>query len=127
MAKTRINSRTKGKAHERATVLWYRPFGFSVRRGLQTRTGDEACDVQGDSSFPWAVECKHYKSVGLVRRAWDQAVACAIAAGGKIPIVHLHWDRGDHLVVMSRVYWGRLIEMQQELDRLKAGKDGDNA
>ncbi len=122
MAKTRINSRRKGHQYERDTAAWYRDLGYTVKRGLQSRHGDEASDVEGDREFPFSVECKHYASLGLTGRAWKQATDCAVAASigsaVKTPVLHLHETNGPHLVVINRLHWKRILE------RLKAGKDG---
>ena len=98
------HSRSKGHRYERHIARKYRNAGWpDIRRGLQSRGGHEAADVEG---LPFHVECKHYAKGGLAFRAWRQAKeGCA---PGKMPIVHIHEDNGLHLVVFDANDWIKL-------------------
>ena len=62
-------SRNKGKTFEREVAAALREvYGEGIRRGWQTRAGDDAADIEG---APWFVECKHHARVNI-RAAWMQ-------------------------------------------------------
>lgn len=92
-------SRTKGKVWERAVALMLRPlFGDAVKRGFQSRSGRDGCDVEGT---PYWVECKHGILVNL-RAALRQAVA---DSDGRPPLIVAKDNRSEPLVVMRLADW----------------------
>lgn len=64
-------SRNKGKNFEREVAAALREiYGAGIRRGWQSRAGDDAADIEG---APWFVECKHHVRVNI-RAAWAQII-----------------------------------------------------
>lgn len=94
-------SRTKGHNYERFIARWYRSIGLKARRGLQTRDGSEAADVQVEG-LNVHIECKCHKTLGLAYRAYKQAEK---SCKGKHPIVHLKGDyQGDYVFMSLETY-----------------------
>jgi len=90
-------SRRKGAAWERELVLMFREAmpGCEVRRGLQSRSGEEVADV--DCPVFW-IEAKRGRQPN-VRNALRQAVAAA--PKGRIPVAVIRDDRADAFAVMQ--------------------------
>ena len=99
-------SRTKGRAYEQRIARAYRERGYEAKRGWQSREGDDDPDVV--LNIPLWIECKHHAKGGLTFRAYTQA--CEAAPLSHAPIVHIHEDRGAHLVVLSEHDWFRVLE-----------------
>ncbi|TPV96208.1 MAG: hypothetical protein B7733_05730 [Myxococcales bacterium FL481] len=98
------SSRRRGHDFEREIARKYRSAGFEARRGIQSRDGDEAADVEGT---PWWVETKyssvrHPNPVAAFRQATE-------ATDGRPPIVWTKLAGGDTLVTMSDEEFWRLI------------------
>lgn len=116
--------RRKGKTWERAVATMLRPlFGDSVKRGFQSRSGRDGCDVEGS---PFWVECKHGRLVNL-RAALAQAIR---DTDGRIPIVIAKDDRTDPVVLMRLADW--LAELERTLpkrvvDALTEAEEVDDA
>jgi hypothetical protein len=100
------HSRNKGKAYEQRIARLYRDKGYKAKRGWQCREGDDDPDVVVD--IPLWLECKHHAKGGLAFRAYAQAKEAARL--GRMPVVHIHEDRGEHLVVLSEDDWMRVLE-----------------
>lgn len=109
-------SRTKGKVWERAVAAMLRPiFGDDeVKRGWQSRAGNEQCDVEGT---PFWIECKCGTTVDM-RAAMRQAMRDADC---RPPVVIAKderkppgWRVGDPgapaLVVMRLEDWLSLVK-----------------
>jgi hypothetical protein len=94
---TGAGSRRKGHAFERALARRFREAleAPDVRRGLQTRDGAEAADVEGVPGF-W-IEAKAHRRVNL-RAALTQAIAAAPA--GRKPVVIAKDDRQQPVALM---------------------------
>lgn len=107
-------SRNKGKRWERAVASDFRAvLGDRVRRGWQSRLGDDEADNEGIPLL-W-VECKHGKGASGVRAALAQAEA---ATDGRRPIAFCKDDRQRHwrdarlVVAMATMYahhWEELL------------------
>lgn len=96
-------SRTKGKVWERAVAALLRPiFGDQAKRGFQSRSGRDGCDVEGT---PYWVECKHGQFVNL-RAALKQALE---ASDGRPVVVAAKDDRSAPLAVMRLSDWLELV------------------
>ncbi len=113
-------SRVKGKVFERAVAKLLRGvFGDGVKRGWQSRSGTEQCDVEGT---PFHVECKHGKQVNL-RAALRQAIA---DTDGRPPVVIARDDRQEPVVVMRLADWLDVMRERQlaveAVDRLNERK-----
>lgn len=92
-------SRMKGKRGERAIAELLRPvFGADVRRGWQSRSGKDACDVEGT---PYFIEVKVGKCPNP-RAALKQAVE---ATDGRMPVVIVKDDRCEPFVVLRLKDW----------------------
>jgi hypothetical protein len=76
-----------------------------IRRGWQSRTGDDEADITSLPYGLWA-ECKHHKQVGL-RAALRQAEAGCPA--GKLPVVFGKDDRKPAVVLMYMDDWELLV------------------
>lgn len=100
----------KGKRYERKIAKFYRKLGHDVKRGLQSRDGNEVPDVIVKGKA-WWIECKHYASGGLVHRAYEQA--SGDAGMGVLIIVHTHEDEGKHLVTVSLEDFEKLMLQAQ--------------
>jgi hypothetical protein len=90
-------SRRKGATFERAMVHRFREAmpGAEVRRGLQSRGGDEVPDVDCPVFWP---ELKRGRKP-VVRAALKQATEAA--PKGRVPIAVIRDDRSDPFVVLS--------------------------
>lgn len=115
--KKRINSKQKGKAVEREAVKFLTSMGFPCHRTAQNRgkTGDCADIEFEDEKFPFHVEVKGNKQIGLgtleLVKAWEQARDDAKAEGlGKMAVVlwkehkkgwRLSWDTGYLFVTVA--------------------------
>lgn len=106
-------SRDKGKAYEREIARQYRElFGNGVRRGWQSREGDDEADIVG--AGPFAPECKHRRKIN-VQDAMVQAIQNAKT--GQLPICHLKWHRGIEVVVLpADVWWDFVREWKERAD-----------
>lgn len=114
--------RVKGKVWERAVANLLKPlFGDSVKRGFQSRSGRDGCDVEGT---PYWIECKHGVLVNL-RAAMRQAVE---DSDGRIPVVVAKDNRSEPLVVMRLSDWVALETERlpkvvvAELEQLRIGE-----
>lgn len=97
-------SRTKGKVWERAVAALLRPiFGEQAKRGYQSRSGRDGCDVEGT---PFWVECKHGALVNL-RAALKQALT---DSDGRPAVVCAKDDRSAPLAVMRLSDWIELVQ-----------------
>lgn len=97
-------SRTKGKVWERAVAALLRPiFGDQAKRGFQSRSGRDGCDVEGT---PYWLECKHGTLVNL-RAALKQAIA---DTDGRVPVVVAKDDRSTPMAVMRLSDWLELVQ-----------------
>ena len=97
-------SRTKGKVWERAVAALLRPiFGEQAKRGFQSRSGRDGCDVEGT---PFWVECKHGQLVNL-RAALKQALE---DSDGRPVVVCAKDDRSAPLAVMRLSDWLELVQ-----------------
>jgi hypothetical protein len=107
MAKRGKSARSKGLTWERACVkLLKKVFpGHTVRRGFQTRGGDENPDVE--CPVFW-VECKVGKKVGL-RGALTQAFRDMSA--GRIPVV---FAKEDYSKPTAYLYLDDFLEIIEE-------------
>jgi len=90
------HARRKGRRWEQALAARLRAVFADpdIRRGLQSRGGAEAPDV--DVPGLW-IECKHHRRVNL-RAALAQAVTAAPV--GRIPVAICKDDRSTPLVVL---------------------------
>jgi len=101
--------RTKGHNWEREVAIRLRDLWPNAKRGIQTRDGGEALDVEGT---PFAVECK----VGA-RPNIQAAIDQAIATGDKRPpVVISKKDRHVPLVTMLLDDWLVLAKGAQNED-----------
>ncbi len=75
-----------------------RPVYPEAKRGFQSRSGRDGCDVEGT---PYWVECKHGKCVN-VRAALRQALA---TTDGRPVLVVAKDDRTEPIVVMRLCDW----------------------
>lgn len=92
-------SRMKGKRGERQIAELLRPvFGADVRRGWQSRSGKDACDIEGT---PYFIEVKVGKCPNP-RAALKQAIE---ATDGRTPLVIVKDDRCEPFVVMRLSDW----------------------
>ena len=103
------SQRNKGHNWEREVAARFRRiFGDRVKRGWQTRQGNDAPDVDGT---PFWVECK----VGAcpnIYAAMDQADAALSKAGDvRAPLAVIKRDRRFPLAVM---YLGDFLDLVQE-------------
>lgn len=112
-------SRTKGKVWERLVANMLKPiFGDSAKRGFQSRSGRDGCDVEGT---PYWLECKHGALVNL-RAALKQALE---ASDGRPVVVCAKDDRSAPLAVMRLSDWLDLVHaahaagVVQGLEQLK--------
>lgn len=92
------SQKDKGKRYERKIAKFYRSLGHDVKRGIQSRDGNEVPDVIVKGKA-WWIECKHYASGGLVHRAYEQAFFDS--GDDDLIIVHTHEDEGMHLVTVA--------------------------
>ena len=94
---TGARSRRKGADYERALVHRFRDAmpGAEVRRGLQSRSGDEVADVEVPVFW---VEAKRGKQPNI-RAALRQAQAAA--PKGRIPIAVVRDDRAEATVTLT--------------------------
>ena len=114
------HSRNKGKAYERKVANAYKAIGFDARRGYQARSGADAADVEVDQLSGYWIECKHYAGGGLAFRAFAQArKAIADAKSDQLPLVHIHEDNGEHLVVMSQGHWFAILRGMKAMQGAK--------
>lgn len=94
------NSNAKGKVGERELAKLLRsvlgPLS-KARRGQQYEGGSDSPDI-ADALPGVHIECKRYKAVGLVQRAYEQAVD---ECGDAVPVVMLRADRKDWLVAFK--------------------------
>ena len=90
-------SRRKGAAWERELVLMFREVmpGCEVRRGLQSRSGEEVADV--DCPVFW-IEAKRGRQPN-VRSALRQAIAAA--PPGRIPVAIIRDDRAEPFALLQ--------------------------
>lgn len=90
-------SRRKGASYERELVHRFREAmpGAEVRRGLQSRSGDEVADVEVPVFW---VEAKRGKQPNI-RAALRQAQAAA--PKGRIPIAVVRDDRAEATVTLT--------------------------
>ena len=106
------DSRQKGKRYERYIRRIYSKLYPDCRRGYQSRAGDDEADVTGTGEY-W-IECKHYHKGGLTFRAMRQAMdACDMET--QAPVVHVHEDNGEHLVVLRLEHWMDTLERLEDL------------
>jgi hypothetical protein len=105
-------SRAKGKTWERALVHLLRPVFPGVKRGFQSRSGRDGCDVEGCGLW---IEAKHGKLVNL-RAALKQAQE---ATDGRPVVVVAKDDRTAPVVLMTLAEWLRLVEHAQVLAERK--------
>ena len=98
-------SRRKGARYERELVHWFRERmpGAEVKRGLQSRSGEDAADVEVPYFWP---ESKRGKKPN-VRAALAQATEAA--PKGRTPIAVIRDDRSEAFVVMSLEDFGELV------------------
>ena len=93
-------SRTKGKVWEREVAALFRAVmpSETIRRGLQSRDGSEAADVEMPFFFP---ECKHEKKP-RPRAALEQAEEAMERGGikGKVAIAVIKQQRKEPYVVI---------------------------
>lgn len=122
------SQRDKGKRGERATAneikLRMPDLAADVRRGWQSRQGDDDPDVLGLPG--WWVEVKHgksYKSV-LMERLLAQAVGDSGSGADGTPVVVVRPDRKEPYALLR---WNDLLNLiaegrkaQLELDALRA-------
>jgi len=106
-------SRTKGHNFERETAICLRHIWPKAKRGLQTREGGEAPDVEIPAFW---IECKIGKSPNI-RKAMEQATI-ASDGSGKMPIVVSKRDRERALVTMDIGDWIEIIGEWWELQNL---------
>ena len=92
-----LRSRRKGAAFERALVQRFREImpDAQIRRGLQSRSGEDAADVEVPCFW---VEAKHHQRTN-VRAAMRQAIADC--PPGRWPIAVCKDDRAEPLVTMQ--------------------------
>lgn len=99
-------SRRKGKRGEREVATLLREalpwFANAVRRGWQSRAGDDECDVEGT---PWWIECKRGKAPNI-RKALAQADT---DTDGRAPVVFTRRDREGWVVSMHAKDWLQLV------------------
>lgn len=98
------SQRTKGHAFERAIAARLRGVYPHSRRGLQSRDGSNAPDVDGT---PWWIECKK----GKAPSAYGAIAQADAATDGRPVIAVLSRDpcaQGDELVVMR---WTTFIDL----------------
>ncbi len=100
-------SRRKGAAWERELVHMFRAAmpGCDVRRGLQSRSGDEVADVE--CPVFW-IEAKRGRKPN-VRGALNQAIAAA--PKGRIPLAIIRDDRAEPFALLQLT---DLLEFIQE-------------
>lgn len=92
-------NRRKGHDFERDVAKRHRDCGFvGAKRGLQTREGGEAPDVDGT---PYWIECKAGARPNIVG-AYQQAVA---ATDGRPVVIWTKQDRKETLVTVSVKLW----------------------
>jgi hypothetical protein len=94
---TGARSRRKGASYERALVHRFREVmpGAEIRRGLQSRSGEEVADVEVPVFWP---ELKRGKQPNI-RAALRQAQAAA--PKGRIPIAVVRDDRAEATVTLT--------------------------
>ena len=94
---TGARSRRKGASYERELVHRFREVmpGAEVRRGLQSRSGDEVADVEVPVFW---VEAKRGKQPNM-RAALRQAQAAA--PKGRVPIAVVRDDRAEATVTLT--------------------------
>jgi len=117
------HSKRKGNVYERQTATWYRGLGIECKRGWQSREGCDDPDVVLEN-FSWPnrlwIECKHHKkppSAFAAMKQAQEAMEKAEVSLVQMPVCHLHQSHGEHLVVITRGDWGRIIgalESEQE-------------
>ena len=92
-----VRSRRKGADYERALVHRFREVmpGAEIRRGLQSRSGEEVADVEVPVFWP---ELKRGKQPNI-RAALRQAQAAA--PKGRIPIAVVRDDRAEATVTLT--------------------------
>lgn len=100
------SQRRKGAAFERENVLAFREAlpGVDVKRGFQSRSGEEVPDVDAD---PFWIECKVGK-LPNPRAALKQAQGDA--KPGRIPVAVIKDDRCAPFVVLSRADFLELVQ-----------------
>jgi len=92
-----LRSRRKGHSFEREMAIRFRDvFGDKVRRGLQSRSGEEVPDVE--TPMFW-IECKRGKRTNP-KAALKQAISDC-GNKGKIPIAICRDDREDATVMIG--------------------------
>lgn len=104
-------SRTKGRVFERAVAKLLRDvYGQHIRRGWQSRSGREGCDVEGSR---WWLELKHAKLVNL-RAALKQA---SEDTDGRPVAIIAKDDRTEPVVLVKLADW---LERERLIVQLQA-------
>lgn len=88
-------ARRKGQRGEREFAERLRPIYPDARRGSQSRSGKDACDVE---DTPWWVECKTYARMAVFRHL-DQAEA---DTDGRPVLIRLREDGDTRAAVLVR-------------------------
>lgn len=94
-------SRDKGKRGEREVAILLReafPW-LDPHRGMQSRSGSDAADVEGT---PWFCEVKRVKARADIKGAMAQAIE---ATDGRPPVVFSRVNGGEWLVTMRAEDW----------------------
>ncbi len=108
--KPSINSRLKGHQYERDTANFYKEvypnLATQIRRGQQSREGDDAPDVIVPGKG-WWIECGRRNHGCWMYDKWKQAKLAKKPEDR--PVLHLKVDRGDDLVMISRAHWDILL------------------
>lgn len=93
-----LMQRMKGKRVERAIADLVRRVFPDAKRGWQSRSGRDACDIE---STPYWIECKGGKCPNP-RAALKQAIA---DTDGRTPVVIVKDDRCEPFVVLRLKDW----------------------
>lgn len=100
-------NRLKGHNFEREVARWLRELFPEAKRGIQTREGFEAPDV--DCRALW-VECKRGAKVSATS-AMRQAMDANEKSGGtRMPVVVWKADREPMMVAMEAEDWKEVLE-----------------
>lgn len=108
-----LMSRRKGAGFERELVLLFREAmpGCDVRRGLQSRSGQEVADVECPVFWIEAKRGKQPNIRGALRQAKEAA------SKGRIPVAVIRDDRADPTVTLDLADFLELVREWWELRR----------
>ena len=113
LSKRGRSNRRKGQANERRVAALYRAiYGDKVKRGRQSRQGDDAADVEGTDLW---LECKAGATVSVLA-ALDQAER---DSDGRIPVVHVRIHNRRRYVALREDDWMGIVRRLAILDAVE--------